>query len=118
MGRSKAERLAEMMARLDAAPACGTREEAFGLVTSIVNRVEDELTDIPNDPSTPRADERIWPPIDMYHFEVPGRPDLDGYRQRGHETLIRSNGALLIRARRSGDVILDKPGRDGRKVAP
>lgn len=82
MGRSKAERLAEMMARLDAAPACGTREEAFGLVTSIVNRVEDELTDIPNDPSTPRADERIWPPIDMYHFEVPGRPDLDGYRQR------------------------------------
>ncbi len=118
MERPKRERLAELVRRLEAAPRSRDAGAALELITTVLEQVEDELTDIPNDPSTPRADERIWPPIDKYHFEIPGRPDLDGYRQRGHETIVRANGAFLVRTRLGSNVILDKPGHDGRKVNP
>jgi hypothetical protein len=115
---TKGERIAELVRRLEAAVPPASSEEALHLVTTTLEQIEDEHSGVPNDPASPMADERIWPPIDRYHFVVDGRPDLDGYRQKGHETILGANGAILIRTRRQVRVILDKAGRDGRKVDP
>lgn len=98
------------------APAAGGAEDALELITIILNAVEDEHSGIPNDPTGPRADERMFPPIARYHFAVEGRPDLDGYRQKAHDTIVASNGAILIRVRKTMKVVFEKSGRDGRKV--
>lgn len=98
------------------APAAGNGDAALELITKILNAVEDEHSGVPNDPTGPRADERMFPPIERYHFAVEGRPDLDGYRQRAHDTIIASNGAIVIRVRKSMKTIFEKPGLDGRKV--
>lgn len=113
---TKGERIAELMWRLEAAPAAGTAEEALQLVTRLLEEIEDQHSGVPNDPSSPMANERIWPPIARYHFAIEGRADLDGYRQRGHETILGANGAILIRTRRDARVMLDKAGQNGRKV--
>ena len=115
---TKGERVAELVRRLEASPPSDHAEEALCLVTRVLDDIEDQHSGVPNDPTSPMADERIWPPIARYHFEISGRPDLDGYRQKGHETIIGANGAILIRTRRDVKVILEKPGRDGRKVNP
>lgn len=112
----KGERIAELVRRLEASPAAGNADGALRLVTMVLEEIEDQHSGIPNDPSSPMADERIWPPIAKYHFAIDSKPDLDGYRQRGHETIIRANGAILIRTRKDARVILDKAGQDGRKV--
>jgi len=113
---TKGERVAELVRRLEACPAAGNAEDALRLVTTVLEEIEDQHSGVPNDPSSPMADERIWPPIARYHFAIDGRPDLDGYRQRGHETILGTNGAILIRTRRGASIILDKAGQDGRKV--
>lgn len=113
---TKGERVAELVRRLEACPATGNAEEALRLVTTVLEEIEDQHSGVPNDPSSPMADERIWPPIARYHFAIDGRPDLDGYRQRGHDTILGANGAILIRTRRDARTILDKAGKDGRKV--
>jgi hypothetical protein len=113
---TKAERIAELVRRLEAAQPASNAAEALHLVTSILEAIEDEFSGVANDPASPFADDRIWPPIARYSFAIEGRADLDGYRQKGHETLIGANGAILIRTRIQTRVILDKPGRDGRKV--
>jgi hypothetical protein len=97
---TKAERVAELVRRLGASPPAASSDEALGLVTTVLDEVEDQHSGVPNDPTSPLADERIWPPIARYHFAIQGRPDLDGYRQKGHETIIGANGAILIRTRR------------------
>ncbi len=113
---TKGERTAELMRRLEAAQPVNNADEALHLVTSVLEAIEDQHSGVPNDPSSPLADERIWPPIARYSFAIEGRDDLDGFRQKGHETIIGANGAILIRTRIKTTVILDKPGRDGRKV--
>jgi hypothetical protein len=113
---TKGDRIAELVRRLEASPAVGDADDALRLVTSVLEEIEDQHSGIPNDPSSPMADERIWPPIAKYHFVIDGKPDLDGYRQRGHETIIGANGAIFIRTRKDARVILDKAGQDGRKV--
>jgi hypothetical protein len=114
---TKRERIAELVRQLEAARPAASADEALHLVTSTLEAIEDQHSGVPNDPSSPFADERIWPPIARYHFAIEGRDDLDGYRQKGHETLIGANGAILIRTRIEIRIILDKPGRDGRKVS-
>jgi len=112
----KGARLAEFFRRMNDAPAASDADAAFRMLTEILNTVEDECSGIPNDPTGPRADERMFPPIARYHFAIEGRPDLDGYRQKAHDTIIASNGAILIRIRKSMKTVFEKPGRDGRKV--
>jgi len=113
---TKAERVAELIRRLEVSPAVGNAEDALRLVTTVLEEIEDQHSGVPNDPSSPMADERIWPPITKYHFAIEGRPDLDGYRQKGHETILGANGAIFIRTRKNAKVILNKAGQDGRKV--
>ena len=113
---TKGDRIAELVRRLEASPAVSNADDALRLVTTVLEKIEDQYSGIPNDPSSPMADERIWPPIAKYHFAIDGKPDLDGYRQKGHETIIGANGAIFILTRKDARVILNKAGHDGRKV--
>ena len=66
MNVSKAERLAEVMRRLDCAPAASSFEAAFELTSETINAVEDELSGIPFDMAVSmdqsRTDGRMYPP--------------------------------------------------------
>ena len=112
----KLARLGEFLRRMTEAPAAGGADEALGLITELLDAVEDEHSGVPNDPTGPRADERMFPPIVRYHFAIEGRPDLDGYRQKAHDTIIAANGAILIRVRKTMKIGFEKAGRDGRRV--
>jgi hypothetical protein len=79
---TKGERVAELVHRLEDSPPATSADEALARVTAVLDEIEDQHSGVPNDPTSAMADERIWPPIAKYHFEIPGRPDLDGYRQR------------------------------------
>ena len=81
-----------------------------------MNAVEDELTDIPYNPASWQTDGRLYPPLPDNARRVPDRPDLVRHVSRGHDTVIRSNGALLIRHRRTENVIFERPGADGARV--
>lgn len=105
---TKAERIAVFFGRMSAATAASTAVEAFALITETFVAVEDELCS--------DADDRMFPPSGDFHYAVEQRDDLDLYRQAAHDTIIRANGAILIRIRKSGAVVFEKAGSDGRKV--
>jgi hypothetical protein len=112
---SKAERLAEFLRRLGAAPAATDAASARRLIEETLN-VEDEMTDIPFDPAAWETDGRMYPAQDDQVRSVAGRSDLRRLVSRGHDTFIRDNGAIAIRTRRTKQVLLRKPGADGREV--
>jgi hypothetical protein len=47
---------------------------------------------------------------------VPGRSDVVRYRNRQHSTIIGDHGAIRILDHRNGDIVLNKPGADGRTI--
>lgn len=79
-----------------------------------LNNVEDEHSGVPFDPAHWRTDGRMYPFDDDSAADVEGHPDVTSYRSRGHETFIARNGAIEIRDVRSGEVVIEKPGSDGR----
>ncbi len=109
---SKEERFNELLRRLSAVPAAATAGEVLGLLSRILCEVEDELTDIPNQPENQQTDGRMYPPQEDRAREVPDRNDLTRYRSRGHNTFIRGNGAIEIRDL-SGRVVFSKAGAKG-----
>jgi len=115
MSHRKQERLNTFLERLSTAPPAVTAEEAFVSLSSILNAVEDELTSIPFNPMQWEHDERMYPPLPDNAHSVPGRPDLTRYRSRKHNIWIAANGAIRIAAL-NGDLLLDKAGKDGKKV--
>ena len=112
---SKAERLEELYRRLRLARPAKTFEEAYELICSTLNAVEDELTDIPYDPERWQEDGRLYPPFDDSVREVPGHPRLRRFRSLAHNTYIGDNGAIEIR-NLAGEVELEKPGADGKRI--
>ncbi len=56
----KAERFAEFLRRLHAAPAAASFDEAFQQLGDILNTVEDEMTSIPFDPANWQSDSRMY----------------------------------------------------------
>lgn len=112
---SKSDRLQEFLRRLDAAEPASSAEGALELVSQMLNAVEDELTDIPFDPSSWMDDGRLYPPQADSAFRVPDHPDLIRYRNRDHNTIVSKWGAIEIRTA-SGEVILEKPGASGKGV--
>lgn len=115
---TRRERLEEFFRRLEQADPCETAQEARELIAQTLNAVEDEMTSIPNNPSQWETDGRMYPAQDDQLRAVPGRPELIRLRHKGHETLIRDNGAFLIRSAppQPPRVFVSKPGRDGREV--
>lgn len=111
----KRERLEEFFRRLCAAPSAGTFDEALAQLINILDRVEDELTSIPNDPDSWQSDQRIYPPQRDAVRDVPGHSRVKRFRSRRHNTYIGDNGSVEI-VRLSGSMEVQKPGLDGRGV--
>lgn len=89
--------------------------EAFEFLCVILNQVEDDFSDVAYDPDQWMADGRLYPPQADNKRSVPGRPDLVRYRHLHANTWIGDNGAILIKTD-SGNILVDKPGHDGRHV--
>src|SRR5687768_3241244 len=98
---TKAERIAEFLKRLAAAPPASSAGQAFDLMTQTFVAVEHDMA---------QGDDPMFPPSGDFYYDVEGRDDLILFRQAGHETIIRDNGAILIRHRKTKAVALDKPG--------
>lgn len=112
---SKGKRLEMLLERMEAAPPARSAEEALDLVAKILNAVEDEHSGVEYNPEAWKDDGRMYPPKEDNRREVPDRPSLRRYRSAKHNTFIGSNGAIRIQDL-DGKVLLDKPGRDGRKT--
>jgi hypothetical protein len=113
---TRAERLAELLKRLNAAPAAASFDEARRLVDVTLNEVEDELSGVPFNPPMWMTDGRMYPVQDDRMFAVPGRPDIKELQSVAHSIFIRDNGAIRIQLRKPVVVLLDKPGADGTTV--
>jgi len=113
---SRAERVQEFLRRLATAPPASNHDEAMQQVADILNRVEDEMTSIPYDPTFPLNDGRMYPPRPDSRRSVPGRSDVTRYRNKGHSTLIGDNGAIEIIDHATGGVVFTKPGADGHLI--
>lgn len=104
--------------RLMQAPAAASHDQAFVLLASTLNGVEDEMSGVPFAPHAWMTDGRMYPPL--VDSLVAPTPESAGrfheYKNRRHRTIIGLNGAIRIIAGRDKSVELDKPGRDGRTV--
>lgn len=112
MNIDKKKRFEEFVRRIQAADNVDSAASVLTLIGETLAVVEDEMTDIPNEPENWQTDGRMYPPQADNAREVENRPDLVRYRSRGHNTLIRDNGAIEIKDLQ-GNVLLSKPGRDG-----
>ena len=109
-------RISEFYRRLDELPRAETDAEAYRQVCDTLVAVEDELSGIPSDPTLPRNDGRMYPPLeDSVRPDKSGRTAVVRYRSKQHNTLIGNNGAIEIR-RDDSHVEFSKPGLDGRTI--
>ncbi len=106
--KSKAERLAEVLQRLSQATPPTSAEGARATLELVLAQVEDEFCEHPED--------RMGPPLDDNKRSVSGWPDVARYRNKGHNTFIRANGAIRIEELPDNTVVLDLPGSNGKKV--
>ncbi len=104
---TKAERIAMFLNRLTVAAPARTAGEAFALITDTFVSVESEHA---------ASDDRMFPPSGDYAYDVADCADLIEFRMVAHGTVIRDNGAFLIRIRKTGAVVFEKAGADGRGV--
>jgi hypothetical protein len=54
---TKGARFAELVRRLEAASPAANAEDALRLVTTVLDKIGDEFSGVPNDPSSPWADD-------------------------------------------------------------
>ncbi len=111
---TKEGRLAEYFKRLAEAPAQGTAAEAQGLLARLLIAVEDEMTEILNDPTQWATDGRMYPILEDNWEEADG----GGWagRSRGHRTIVGANGAIEISRKSDGKVEFWKLGADGKGI--
>jgi hypothetical protein len=114
-GATKLERLTEIFRRLALAAPAPSDTDALDLIALIMNQVEDQMSGVPFDPENWRNDGRLYPPQPDSVRIIVDRPDLKRFRSKGHNTFIRSNGAIEIRTL-DGYVEFAKLGADGKGV--
>ena len=93
--KTKRERLQLIQARLAQAPCASTHDEAFAMLTNIVNEVEDEHSGVLYDPNAWMTDGRIYPP------QLDSKKSCDvafarRYRTKGHHVFIGDHGAIVF----------------------
>lgn len=115
MHSEKPRRLAIFLERLAAAEPAETFENAMALIATTLNGVEDEFTSIEFSPAQWHSDGRMYPPQKDSARDVPGRDDVTRFRSVRHNIWVATYGAILIRTL-DGELLLDIPGRNGRKV--
>lgn len=93
----KSERLRVFLERYRKRLPAASFEQAYGLLVTTLNEVEDELTGIPNEPDHWMDDGRLYPPQQDSWRSVHGYPGLTRMRSVGHNTYIAANGAVEIR---------------------
>lgn len=114
---TRSERLRCFLDRLLAAPAAPDFLSAFGLLADILNRVEDEMSEVPFDPSAWRDDGRLYPP--QLDREV--RWDQHGeraFRTVRHFVVFGDDGSIRILDATSMAVIATKPGAQSVRSRP
>jgi hypothetical protein len=112
----KYARLELFYERLQAAPAVSTRQEAYALLCSILDAVEDEFSGVPNNPPSWQSDGRLYPPQQDRVYAVPGFPEVLRYNSFKHDTYIANNGAVEVRIIATNVVQFSKPGANGKGV--
>jgi len=112
----KRERFKIFVQRLMEARRAISAEDALMLLSTTLNAVEDEFTDILFDPSQWMSDGRMYPPQADSARDAPGRPDVTRYRSKAHNTFIAKNGAIRIEDLTGSLVVLSKPGNNGKEV--
>lgn len=120
MASPRDQRLAEFLRRLAEAPAAASFDEAYRLLCSTLDGVEDELSGLPNDPGQWMTLERMFPPQRDRMSSIAGC-DVQRFDSKRHITYIAANGALEIRGKRrpreSVVVLCSKAGADGRRLS-
>jgi hypothetical protein len=104
-----------VLKRLAAERPVSSASQAMALLVKNLNAVEDEHSGVEFNPSLWKQDGRIYPPQEDNGRAVRDRPSLRRYISKQHNTFIGLNGSIRVQAR-FGKVVLDKPGRDGRKT--
>ena len=113
----KKERFQIFLRRLKSAKCAASAEDALHLLSTILNAVEDECSDIPHNPQSRQDDGRMYPPQEDNRRQVPGHPSLCRYRSAKHNTFIGLNGSIRIETcDPEPEILLEKPGCDGRKT--
>lgn len=112
---SRKERLAEFFRRMMLAEPQDEFETAYRLLCDTLTEVEEEHSGVPNHPEDWRTDGRMYPPQEDSFQDVEHFPDVVGMGTRGHTVYIGPNGSIEIRVR-GAEVVLEKPGADGKGV--
>lgn len=113
----KKERFQIFLRRLKSAKCAASAEDALHLLSTILNAVEDEFSDIPHNPESWQDDGRMYPPQEDNRRQVAGHPSLCRYRSAKHNAFIGLNGSIRIETcDPKPEILLDKPGCDGRKT--
>jgi hypothetical protein len=115
---TKSVRLELFFERLLKAQPASSHDEAFELLATILNQIENEMTTIPFNPSTWETDGRMYPPQSDSLRDVPNFPNVKRYRSIGHNTYIADNGAIEITTVTTDkeESIFSKVGSDGKPV--
>jgi len=109
---SKRERLKIFLQRLEGADPANSFKSGMELLSKTLNAVEDEFSGVPFNRDAWLDDGRMYPPTESNRRPV-AVIFLRRYRSARHNTFVGLNGAIRIE-QIDGNVILDKPGADGR----
>lgn len=111
----KSERFQLFIKELDTAQPAESDDEAFETLENTLNTVENEFSNVPYSPSEWMSDGRMYPP-QIDNKMVTDNPEVNRYRSKQHNTYIGTNGSIKIVEMKGNKIIIDKAGKDQRKV--
>lgn len=111
----KHERFQLFINNLKFSEPASSSEDAFDLLSNTLNKVEDECSSIPYAPTQWMIDGRMYPP-QQDNKSSTDNPNIDRYRNKDHNTYIGSNGSIKIVNIRNKKIVINKIGKDERKV--
>ena len=116
----RSERFRLFVEELSRAAPAADDEEARVLLKRILDTIEDRHSGVSYNPLAWKDDGRFYAPEDDFERRSPDA-SVRLFRSRGHYVLFGRNGAIKIVSARfpigtpGAEVVLDKPGADGRR---